>query len=103
MIEVFDRLIGRCRFAAAALFGDGRVAVGPAVAEELPHTAHLLDHIEVEIGDNDFILVAAGLGDDLSARVAEITLAVELTDGPWLLGPNAVDRAHEVAVGNGMR
>ena len=68
------------------LVGDERlVRLGPAVAEELPGVAHFADLVEVEVGDDELVLVARRLGDDLAARVAEVALAVELADVPRLL------------------
>src|SRR5215472_13598684 len=56
----------------------GPITFWPSIAEKLPGVAHLCNHIEVEIGHHDFVLVAAGLSDDLAARRAEIALAVKL-------------------------
>src|SRR3954464_1555881 len=79
------------------------ICLWPAIAEELPDLAHLADHVEVQVRDYDFIFVAAGLRNDFSARIAEITLAVKFADIPWLLPSHAINRAHEVSIGNGMR
>src|SRR5713101_3223115 len=73
------------------------------VAIKLPDLSHFLDHVEIEIGDQHFIFIAAGLGEDLAARIAEIALAVKLSNVPWLFPTNAVDRAYEVAVRCGVR
>src|ERR1041385_8671732 len=74
------------------------VRAGPAAAEELPRAAHFLDHVEVELADDQLVLVAAALRDELAARVDEVRLTVELADVPRRLGADAVDRADEVAV-----
>src|ERR1051325_762121 len=50
------------------------ICFGPAVAEELPGVSHFLDLIKIEIGDDQFILVARCDGEHLPARVAEIAL-----------------------------
>src|SRR5579864_3565950 len=60
------------------------VGFGAAVAEELPGLSNFSNHFEVEIGYQDFVFVAAGLGDDLAAGIAEIALAVKLADVPRL-------------------
>jgi len=49
------------------------------------------------------VLVAWRLGDDLAARIAKVTLAIEFADVPGQLVAHAIDRADEVAVGDGMR
>jgi hypothetical protein len=38
------------------------------------------------------------LRDDLPARIAEIALAVKLTDLPWLFDAHAIDRADEISI-----
>src|SRR6185436_16287765 len=70
--------------------------------EKLPGLPHLGYLVEVEVGGEDFVFVAAGLGDDLAARVAEVARAVELADVPGGLHAHAVDSADEVAVGHGV-
>src|SRR5216684_8663387 len=72
------------------------------VAIKLPDLPHFLDHLEIEIGDQHFIFIAAGLGEDLAARIAEVTLAVKLADIPRLFPAHAIDRTYEVAVRRGM-
>src|SRR5512137_1084311 len=73
------------------------------VAVELPGGAHLVDLFQVEVRDEDFILVAAGLRHDLSARIAEIALAVEFADVPGGFLADAIDGADKIAVGDGVR
>src|SRR5271170_7746486 len=73
------------------------------VAIKLPHPSYFLDHIEIEIGHQHLIFVAASLSENLAARIAEITLAVKFTDIPWLFPANTVDRTDEVSVRRGMR
>src|SRR5258708_1193662 len=79
------------------------VSLRSAIPIELPGVADLLDHVEIEVGDDQFVLVAAGFGDEASARIAEVALAVELADVPRRLGPDAVDRADEIAVRHRVR
>src|SRR5262249_42193944 len=79
-----------------------RVELGATVAIELPLRAHLADHFEIEIGDDDLVFVARGFGEDASARVAEVRLAVELADVPRGLVADPVVRSDEVAVGHGV-
>src|SRR5262249_3470333 len=59
--------------------------------------------IEVEVGDHQLVLVAARLREDLPARIAEVRLTVELADLPRRFDAYAVDRADEIAVGDGVR
>src|SRR5207253_7345145 len=49
-----------------------------------------------------FILVAAGLRDDFSARIAEITLAVKFADFPGSFRADAIDGGDEIGVGDGV-
>src|SRR5262245_61723576 len=80
------------------VFGEDAVRVGAAVAEELPRAANLLDHVEVELADDQLVLVFAAARQNLATRIDEVRVAVELTDVPRRLGADAVDRADEVAV-----
>ena len=73
-----------------------------AVAEELPSLANLLDNIKVKVGNEQLILVAACLRDDLTARVAKIALAVKLANLPRLLPTHSIDRSHKIAIRRGM-
>src|ERR1700680_2748240 len=85
-----------------ALLGQYAVAFRPPVPEELPYFANFQDHVQVEVRHQHLILVTAGLGDDLAAGIAEITLAVELADAPGFLFANPVDGADEISVGHGV-
>ena len=42
--------------------------------------AHLPDEVEIEIGDDHLIPVTAAFRHDLSTRIAEVALPVELAD-----------------------
>src|SRR2546426_5827265 len=79
------------------------VYLRPAVAVELPYVPDLGDLVEVQIGHQQFVLVAACLRDKLPPRVAEIAFSIELAYVPRRLEPDAVDRADKVAVGNSVR
>lgn len=48
------------------------VRFGPAVAIELPRVPNLADHPAVHLADHDLIAVAAGAGDELSARIDQV-------------------------------
>src|SRR6185436_257539 len=84
-------------------FDERSVHIGTAVAEELPGLADFGNQVEVEVGGEDFVLIAAGLREDSAARVAEIALAVKFADVPRGLGAHAVDGADEVPIGHGVR
>src|SRR5450631_1263135 len=90
----------RCRL--TSLRRQRAVGFRTAVAIKLPDLSHFLDHVEIEIGDQHFVFIAAGLGEDFAARIAEITLAVKFSDIPRRFRSYAVDRAHEVAVRRGV-
>src|SRR6185437_1027642 len=87
----------------SALGRQRRICLWPAIAEELPDLAHLADHIEVEVRDHDLIFVAAGLRNDFSAWIAEITLAVKFADIPRLFPSYAINCPDEISIGDGMR
>src|SRR5713101_255968 len=88
------RLPGLCRQRA--------VGFRTPVAIKLPDLPYFLDHIEIEVGDQHFVFVAAGLGEDLAAWIAEVTLAAKLSNVPRLFPSHAIDRAYEVSVGCGV-
>src|ERR1051325_4503928 len=88
---------------ATGFFSNRFVRIGPAVTEELPHLPDFLDHVEVKVCDDDFILIAAGLGHDFAARIAEVALAVKLANAPWFFYPDAVDGSDIVSVGDRVR
>src|SRR5690349_20446597 len=48
------------------------VGLGAAIADELPGVAHLADHVEVEVGHDDLVLVAAAGGEELAFGVDEV-------------------------------
>src|SRR5690242_7921452 len=77
-----------------------RVSLGPPIAEELPEVAHLAHHLHVHVAGDELVLVLAGLGDDLAARIHEIARAIELADVPGRLGADAVAGADIDAVGD---
>ena len=79
------------------------IGLRPAVPEELPSVAHLADHVQVHLVDDQLVLVAAGDLLDLAARIDEIALAVELADVPRRLGADPVDGADVDAVGDRAR
>src|SRR5918992_3641556 len=79
------------------------IRVGPAVTEELPRLAYLSDLVHVEVAhDQLLVLVRSDLAHELAARIGEVAGAVEVVLAERL-DPDAVDGAHEVAVGHGMR
>src|SRR6266849_10242694 len=102
MVSARSNLVGRLGAFSGTSAGDFSVGFRAAVTIELPSVADLLDFIEIEFGDEQFILVAAGLLDDFAARVAEIALAVELADLPGMLGADAIDGGDEISVGDGV-
>ena len=74
------------------------VRIRPAVAEELPGVSHLANFVHVQVGDDEFVLVARGFSDYLTSRIAKITLSVKFSDVPRRFGPDAVYRPNEIAV-----
>ena len=82
---------------------EGAVGFGAAVAEKLPGVTDLANHVEVDIGNNDGVLVAGRLCDDLPTWVTEITLTIEFADVPGLFVTDTVDGADEVTVRDRVR
>src|SRR5205814_2782744 len=79
------------------------VAIRTPIAEELPSVANLANHVEVQVRDHQSVLIPRRFGDDLSARIAKITLTIEFTDVPGLFMTDAIDGANEVTVRYCMR
>src|SRR6266481_1712749 len=82
---------------------DFSVRFRPAVAVKLPGIADFLNFIEIQFRDEQFIFIAAGLLNDFSARVAEITLSVEFANFPGSFGADAVDGSDKISVSNCVR
>src|SRR2546423_11195662 len=79
-----------------------RITLRPAIAEELPGVAHFANHVKIEIGNHQRVFVARRLGDNLSPRIAEVTLAVKFSDVPGHFVADPVDGADEVTIRNGV-
>src|ERR1700721_2123040 len=92
----------RCR-GFSGLRGDRSIAFRSTITEELPDFTNFRDHVQVKVGDHHFVLIPAGLGDNFAARIAEVALAVELPNAPWLFDAHAVDSAHKIAIGYSVR
>src|SRR6266496_3446418 len=70
--------ISRQRSTIQEPLADPGVCVDPAVAQERPSAAHLLDPREVDLADEDRLAVRRGLGHDDAERVGEERRAPEL-------------------------
>src|SRR5438105_4978464 len=70
----------------------------PAIPEKLPNLSHFHDHIQVEIGHDNFIPVTTRLRNNLAPRVAKVTLAIKLADAPRLLDAHPIDCSHKISV-----
>src|SRR5271154_4511738 len=95
-----DISVGGFRVLGGAGARDFAVGFGTAVAIELPGVADFLDFVEIQVGDEEFVFVAAGLRYDLTFGITKITFAVEFTDFPGLLGADAVDSGDEILIGD---
>src|ERR1700676_137498 len=100
---VQQRLVSRCGIFRRARPRDFAVRLRTAVAIELPGIAHLLNLIQVQVGDEQLVFVAAGLRHNFSARIAEVALTVELADFPGLLRTDAIDGRDKIRIGDSMR
>src|SRR6516164_1056353 len=47
---------------------------------KLPGGTYFFDHPQIQLSDQNLVLVAAGLSDDLATRVAEVALSIKLPD-----------------------
>ena len=72
----------------------------PSIPEELPPVADLPDHIQVKIGNDNFIPVFTALAQKLSLWIDKITGTVELTEFPGLLKPHAIVGADKNTIGH---
>src|ERR1043165_3343033 len=79
------------------------ITLWPAISEELPGVTHFTDHVEIQVGNHERVLIARRLLDDLTARITEVTLPVEFTDVPGHFVADAIDGADEVTIGHRMR
>jgi hypothetical protein len=52
-------------------FGEIAVGVDPAVAEEWPDPAEVLDGLEIQIVEEDLLAVRAGFGDQFAIGVGD--------------------------------
>src|SRR5216684_653341 len=102
MVSARSNLVGRLGVFRRASAGDFSVGFRAAVAVELPGVADFLNFIKIQIGDEELILVTAGLLDDFASRIAEIAFAVELADLPGSFGADAIDGGDKISVGDGV-
>jgi|LakMenEpi03Aug12_release.lakeMendotaPanAssembly.Ray.scaffolds.fasta_scaffold846878_1 hypothetical protein len=83
---------------------DRRIGFRSAIAEKLPDIADFANHVQIHISHDDVILGSFdALRYKLAARIAEVTLAVELAYPPGVFITWTIDRAHEELVGYGVR
>src|SRR5260370_318884 len=102
MVSARSNLVGRLGAFVGAGPRDFTVGLRAAVAIKLPGIADLLNFIEIQFGDEQFVLVAAGLLDDFAARVAGVAFAVKFADLPGSFGADAIDGGDEIGVGDGV-
>src|SRR5258708_33618065 len=102
IVSARSNLVGRLGVFYRTGARDFSVGFRPAVTIELPGITDFLNFIEIQFGDQQFILVAAGLLHAFAARVAEIALSVEFSDLPGMLGADSIDGGDKVSVGDGV-
>src|SRR5207249_9175949 len=89
---------------AQRLFGyQLRIALRSPITEELPRVPHFAYQIEIQIGNDDGILIAGRLSNNLSPGIAEVTLTVKLTDVPGLFMANTIDCTDKISIRHRMR
>src|SRR6266705_150474 len=102
MVSARSNLVCRLGVFRRASPCDFAVGFRAAVTIELPGITDFLNFVKIQIRDEQFILVAAGLLHDFSARIAKIALAVKFADFPGSFRANAVDGGDEIGVSDGM-
>jgi len=78
------------------------ISFRPPISIKLPSRSNVANLIQVQVGYHNFIFVSRTLNNDLATRVAEVTLAIKLTDIPRFFDSHSIDCSHEVPVGHGM-
>src|SRR5262245_3157026 len=73
------------------------------VAVTLPAGSYVPDFIQVQGGDDQFVLVFTASGQKAPVGIAEIRRAEKFPDIPWRFGTDTIDRTDEIAVGYGVR
>src|SRR5215472_16040907 len=87
------RGMGACNFS---------IGLGAAIAIKLPGIPDFLNFIEVQVSNEQFIFVAAGLGNNFPTRIAKIALAVKFADLPGMLGADPIDGGNKISIGDGV-
>src|ERR1700728_2249276 len=71
----------------------------PPIPEKLPRLPHLGNLVQIQIRRQHFIPIARSLRENLSSRIAEITLSVKLANVPRSLRPHAINRPNKISIG----
>src|SRR5437868_1956963 len=79
------------------------IRIWATIAEELPSFTNFRDHVQIKIGHDHLVFVAAGLRHDLAAWIAEVALAIKLADSPGLFDSDTIYCTDEIAVGDSVR
>src|SRR6266700_7507015 len=103
MVSARSNLVCRLGVFRRASPCDFAVGFRAAITIKLPGITNFLNFVKIQIRDEQFILVAAGLLHDFSARIAKIALAVKFADSPWSFRAVAVDGGNELSCGDGVR
>src|SRR5277367_1713777 len=82
-------------------FGHFLVGLRPAVAIKLPDVTDFANDVHIQVGDDQGILVARALFDNLAARIGKVALSVEFAEVPGLFRANAIDGADIEYIGDG--
>src|SRR5260370_15084715 len=100
-----DRTVGESRQIAGRSLGleesclyQRTVHVGSPVTEKLPGLAHFADHVQVQVGRQNFVFVAGCLRDNLAAWIAEVTRSIKLADVPGRFHAHTINRCDEITV-----
>src|SRR6266699_4932794 len=102
MVSARSNLVCRLGVFRRASPCDFAVGFRAAITIKLPGITNFLNFVKIQIRDEQFILVAAGLLHNFSSRIAEVALAVKFADFPGSFRANAVDGGNEIGVGDGV-
>src|SRR6266705_620239 len=102
MVSARSNLVCRLGVFRRASPCDFAVGFRAAITIELPGITNFLNFVKIQIRDEQFILVAAGLLHNFSSRIAEVALAIKFADLPRSFRANAVDGSNEIGVGDGV-
>ena len=81
---------------------DRLVRLRTTIAEKLPSVTDFSDEVKIHIRDHNIVRVSCTFGNNLSARITEITLTIKFADAPRIFNSRTVDRSHKILIRHGV-